>query len=102
METFDSERAEKSRKKQDEKSALRVLDELGKEIDRLGEEKTSFLVIERKLEKEIDEEVKRREQKRKLLKTEVETLKKNCEKLTFFLNTFRQEETVETSRVAGS
>jgi len=96
METLDSEKSEKSRKKQDEKNALLVLDELGKEIDMLCEEKNSLIDIERKLEKEIDKEVKRREQKRKLLKTEVETLKKKCEKLTFFVNTFRQEETVET------
>ncbi len=96
METLDSENPEKSREKQDEKGALRVLDELGKEIDKLCEEKTSLLDIERKLENAIDEEVKRRKEKRKLLKTEVEDLKKKCEKLTFFVNTFRQEETVET------
>ena len=96
METVESEKSEKSRKKQDEKNALLVLDELGKEIDILGEEKNSLLDIEKKLEKEIEREVKRREQKRKLLKTEVENLKKKCEKLTFFVNTFRQEEAVET------
>lgn len=96
MEALDSKKPEKSRKKQDEKNALVVLDELGREIDTLCEEKTSLLDIERKLENEIDKEVKRREQKRKHLKTEVETLKKKCEKLTFFVNTFRQEETDKT------
>jgi hypothetical protein len=96
METLDSEKSEKSRKKQDEKNPLLVLDELGKEIDILSEEKNSLLDIERKLEKEIDKEVKRREQKRKLLKNEVDNLKKKCEKLTFFVNNFRQEEAVKT------
>lgn len=96
METLDSEKSEKSRKNRDEKNSLLVLDELGKEIDVLSEEKNSLLDIERKLEREIDKEVKRREQKRKVLKTEVENLKKKCEKLTFFVNTFRQEEAVKT------
>jgi hypothetical protein len=98
METHDLENSHKNREKQNigEKSAIQVLDELGKEIDSLCDEKRSLIDIERKLAREVDEEIKRRKQKRKLLKTEVENLKKKCEKLTFFVNTFRQEQSVET------
>ena len=97
MEKIDLENSEKKSEKQHTgtKNAARVLDELDKEIEKLGEEKTNLLEIERKLADEIDEEIKRRKEKRNLLKTEVSILKKKCEELTCYVNTFRREQPVE-------
>jgi ribosomal 50S subunit-associated protein YjgA (DUF615 family) len=97
METTDQENAEKRIEKQHNgaKSALHVLSELDKEIVKLGEEKTNLIEIEEKLTDEIEKEIKRRKEKRNLLKTEVTSLKKKCEDLTIFVNTFRREEPVE-------
>jgi DNA repair exonuclease SbcCD ATPase subunit len=97
MEKIDLENSEKRTEKQHTgtKTAARVLDELDKEIEKLGEEKTNLLEIERKLADEIEEEVKRRKEKRNLLKTEVSSLKKKCEELTCYVNTFRREQPVE-------
>jgi len=80
----------------DTNSAKRVLEELGKEIDALYDEKTNLLEIEKKLEKEIDAEIKRRKQKKDLLKKEVENMQKKCEELATFVNTFLEEKPVES------
>ena len=92
------ENSEKNQEKQsvDTNSAKRVLEELGKEIDALYDEKTNLLEIEKKLEKEIDAEIKRRKQKKDLLKREVENMQKKCEELATFVNTFLEEKPVES------
>jgi DNA repair exonuclease SbcCD ATPase subunit len=92
------ESSEKNQEKQtvSKKSAKRVLEELDKEIDALHEEKTNLSEIEKKLENDIEEEIKRRKQERNLLKTEVENMQKKCEELAGFVNTFLQEKPVET------
>jgi len=97
METHDLENSEQNHEKQiiGTKSATQVLVELDKEIDKLSEEKMNLLEIEKKLADEIDEEIKRRKQKRNLLKNELKNLKKQCEELTKFVNTFRQEQPAE-------
>ncbi len=98
METIDQENSEKKNEKQHNgpKSALRMLDELDKEIEKLDEEKTNLIEIEEKLTDEIEKEIKRRKEQRNLLKTEVTSLKKKCEDLTIFVNTFRREQPIET------
>jgi len=98
METHDLENSGQNHEKQiiGTKSATQVLVELDKEIDKLSEEKMNLLEIEKKLADEIDEEIKRRKQKRNLLKNELKNLKKQCEELTKFVNTFRQEQPAET------
>jgi seryl-tRNA synthetase len=98
METYDLENSEQNHEKQTigTKSAKQVLVELDKEIDKLSEERMNLLEIEKKLADEIDEEIKRRKQKRNLLKNELKNLKKQCEELTKFVNTFRQEQPAET------
>ena len=92
------ENSEKNQEKQsvDTNGAKRVLEELGKEIDALYDEKTNLLEIEKKLEKEIDAEIKRRKQKKDLLKKEVENMQKKCEELATFVNTFLEEKPVES------
>ena len=92
------ENSEKNQEKQsvDKNSAKRVLEELGKEIDALYDEKTNLLEIEKKLEREIDAEIKRRKQKKDLLKKEVENMQKKCEELATFVNTFLEEKPVES------
>ncbi len=98
METINQEDSEKKKEKQHNgtKSALRMLDELDKEIEKLDEEKTNLIEIEKKLTDEIEKEINRRKEQRNLLKTEVNGLKKKCEDLTIFVNTFRREEPIET------
>lgn len=68
---------------------ITVLDE---HLQALNEAKTSLLEIERKLGGLIDQEIERREEKREILEGEVTELKQRCDKLLFFVNTFRQEQ----------
>jgi len=101
METIEIEKSEIKLEKQGKqtngiRNAIRTLDELGKEIEELGEEKSNLLDIERKLSDEMEKEIKRREKKRDLLRTEVFSLKNKCEDLTGYVNTFRREKPAET------
>ncbi len=83
------EKLEKQRKRTD--GVLQTLDELGREIEELSEEKSNLMDIEKKLNDEIEKETKIRQKKRDKVKTEVEDLKKKCEELTGFVNKFRDE-----------
>jgi len=101
MDTIEIEKSEIKLEKQGKqingiRNSIRTLDELGKEIEEFGEEKSNLLDIERKLSDEMEEEIKRREKKRDLLRTEVDSLKKKCEDLTGYVNTFRREKPAET------
>jgi seryl-tRNA synthetase len=98
METLETGKPEIKLEKQRNgtKNAIRTLDELGKEIEEFGEEKSNLLEIEKKLSDEMEKETKRREKKRDQLRTEVDSLKKKCEELTGYVNTFRREKPAET------
>ncbi len=67
------------------------IDALDIEIQVLAEAKDSLLEIEKTLWFNIEEEFKSRKQKRELLKAEITELMNNCNKLLYFVNTFRQE-----------
>jgi uncharacterized protein YoxC len=97
MEKAKTEECEEKQKEQPDetKVAIITLEELGKEIEGLGEEKTNLLEIEKKLQGEIEKETKRREKKRDRLKTEVDGLKKKCEELAVFVNNLRDETPAE-------
>jgi hypothetical protein len=68
---------------------ITVLDE---QLQALDGAKTSLLEIERKLVNMIDQEIEGRAEKREMLEGEVTELKQRCDKLLFFVNTFRQEQ----------
>jgi DNA repair exonuclease SbcCD ATPase subunit len=72
-------------------TALQDLEELEKEAKMLYEEKMNLMDIEEELILKINEEIGNRRQERERLKTEVEDLRKRCEKLTNFLNSHIKE-----------
>lgn len=93
METVEIAKSDENQEKKRKETygIIQTLDELGKEIEDLSEEKANLIEIERKLNDEIEKETKFREKKRDQMRTEVEDLKKKCEDLTGFVNKFRDE-----------
>ncbi len=84
---------EKQEKRQfDLHTALWKITALDEQLQALDGAKTSLLEIERKLMNMIDQEIEGRAEKRELLEGEVTELKQRCDKLLFFVNTFRQEQ----------
>jgi len=73
-------------------TALWKITALDEQLQALGGAKTSLLEIERKLMNMIDHEIEGRAEKRELLEGEITELKQRCDKLLFFVNTFRQEQ----------